>query len=531
MAWVLVRLKLALLRAGLETAGIHGRLGAALALVLGLAFGFLGGFALSAARFVDPADATDVTCGGLALLFVIWVLGPIVAAASDGTLDPDRLSPFPLTRAQLIPGLLLGALVGFGGLVSVLCLAGTFVGMAPASPLVVVTVVALVLHLLLCAAASRLVATAISGAARSRRWRDVALVAGPLVAVGINVGLQLVSRSFGESATGRQIGGLGPLRTTGRILGGPAALAVGMAREGRSLEAFAALLLAAVLLVTLLVGWAIALERVMTSDGGSRTRTSDRSSPLRPRVVAWLLPAGRLGAVAAKELRLAWRDPRQRVNLFGALFGAAVPLFSLRTLSSSSPRILLVAALPAFVLGTQATNQFGYDGPAHWVSVATGHDPRPELLGKNLARLLLAVPFVAGALVVLTLRVRDVDFLVPALGLAAAAYGTAVGIGNWFSVASAIPLPESRTNVFSAGNTGQGLAAAGPALASLFGSMLLLSPLAIPLLLVDARPALQVLGLVGAAVGGLAWTAGTRAALRYWRTRQPELLAVLSERA
>jgi ABC-2 type transport system permease protein len=252
--------------------------------------------------------------------------------------------------------------------------------------------------------------------------------------------------------------------------------------------------------------------------------------PLRPRLVAWL-PAGRFGAVTAKELRLLWRDPRQRVQLFGALFGALLPMFSFRLLSSGSPRIALAAAMPAFILGAQGSNQFGYDGPAHWVSVATGDDPRAELLGKNVARVLIAIPLFAVILVALSARAGDIDFALPAVGLAAAAYGTAVGIGNWFSVSAPVPMPESRTNVFSTGNSGQGLAAAGPSLATLFGSGAFLSPLVVAMIVVDSRPALQLLGLLGIVVGAAVWTVGTQASVRHWRPRQPELLARLSERA
>jgi ABC-2 type transport system permease protein len=321
-----------------------------------------------------------------------------------------------------------------------------------------------------------------------------------------------------------------PLRVAARIVGGPAALAVGMAREGRPTEAFAGLLVAGVLLLTALLGWAIALERVMTSDGGSRSNASSVMRPLRPRLVSWL-PSGRFGAVAAKELRLLWRDPRQRVQLFGALFGAVLPMFSFRVLTSSSPRIVLVAALPAFVLGAQASNQFGFDGPAHWVSVATADDPRAELLGKNVARALIALPFFVGVLALLAARAGDPDFVLPAAGLAFAAYGTAVGVGNWFSVSSPVPVPESRTNVFSSGNAGQGLAAAGPSLATLFGSAAFLSPLVAAMLVVDARSSLQLLGLVGVTIGAGVWVLTTTAAIRRWRPRQPELLARLSERS
>jgi hypothetical protein len=226
-----------------------------------------------------------------------------------------------------------------------------------------------------------------------------------------------------------------------------------------------------------------------------------------------------------------WRDPRQRVALFGVVFAAAVPVFSLRALASTSPRIVLLAAVPAFILGTQSTNQFGFDGPAHWVSLATGDDPRPELVGKNLARLLVAVPAFALALLGLSIRAGSSEFLLPTIGLGAAAFGIALGSGNWFSVTSPVPQPDSRSNVFSAGNTGQGLAAAGPALGVLFGGALVVAPLVLAVFAAGhSAPALRVLAVLGVGLGVAAWRVGVAVAVRRVRDRQPELLAKLSAR-
>jgi ABC-2 type transport system permease protein len=321
------------------------------------------------------------------------------------------------------------------------------------------------------------------------------------------------------------------IRSVARIAGGPAALAVGFAREGRVPASLGALALGVALLAAILWGWAVALDRALTSGRGSGVRPGRTPRPLRPRLLPFL-PTGRMGAVAAKELRLTWRDPRQRVALFGIVFAAAVPVFSLRALSSTSPRVLLLAAMPAFILGTQATNQFGFDGPAHWVSVATGDDPRPELTGKNLARFLIAAPCFVLAVVGLSLRAGSIEFVVPAVGLASAGFGIAMGLGNWFSVTSPVPLPDSRANVFSAGNTGQGLAAAGPALAVLFGGAFLVAPLLVAIFVAGhSSVALSGLGLIGVAVGVGAWRFGTGLAVRAVRHRQPELLAELSVRA
>ncbi|HVF32766.1 MAG TPA: hypothetical protein VM933_07005 [Acidimicrobiales bacterium] len=532
MATVLVRLKLALLKAGLATAGIQGRLGAAFSLFVAVCVGLTFGAGLLAIRLLDGGAATDAASGAMGFVLAIWVLGPIVAAGSEGTLDPDRLAPFPLTRRQLMPGLLLSSLIGFGGLVSAILFLALFAAMVPASPLALVTVAGLACHLLLCAATSRLVGTLLSGATRNRRWRDVALLAGPLLALFLNVGAQLLSRSL------TNVDGSIPdpdrfdrARTIGRIAGGPAASAVGLAREGRAGAALLALAAGVALLVAVVWAWGAVLDRALTSGAGSGVRAGRAPRPLRPKLLAFL-PPGRLGAVAAKDLRLSWRDPRQRVALFGILFAAAVPVFSLRALASTSPRVVLLAALPAFILGTQSTNQYGFDGPAHWVSVATGDDPRPELVGKNLARLLIALPSFALALAGLSLRAGSVEFAVPAVGLAAAGFGIAMGLGNWFSVTSPVPLPDSAANVFSAGNTGQGLAAAGPAIAVLFGGMLLVSPLLVAIFLAGhSALVLYALGFAGIVIGVAAWRLGTSVAVRAVQHRQPELLAELSVRA
>ena len=534
MARVLVRLKLTLLRAGLASAGIQGRLGAAFSLFVAVSVGVVGGAGLLLIRLLDGPAATDVTSGALAFILAVWVLGPIVAVGSEGTLDPDRLAPFPLTRRQLMPGLLLSSLIGFGGLVSVLLLLAVLGAMAPASPLAAVVVAGLACHLLLCAALSRFVGTALSGASRNRRWRDLALLAGPVIALVLNVGLQALSRSLVEvdmTGPATDASRFDTIRSVARVAGGPAALAVGLAREGRALEAIAALTGGVVLLAAVLWGWAVVLERALTSGAGSGARQARAPRPLRPRLLPFL-PSGRMGAVAAKDLRLSWRDPRQRVALFGIVFAAAVPVFSLRALSTTSPRVVLLAALPAFILGTQSTNQYGFDGPAHWVSVATGDDPWPELVGKNLARAVIAVPCFVGALGALAARAGSLEFAVPSVGLAAAGFGIAMGLGNWFSVTSPVPLPDSTSNVFSAGNTGQGLAAAGPALAVLFGGMLLVAPLLVAIFVAGRSTAwLVVLGAVGVIVGVLAWRLGTAAAVRSVRPRQPELLVELSTRA
>lgn len=535
MVGVLVRLKLTLLRAGLRSSGVRGILGAVFSLVISVVVGVLGGATFFALRFVDNGRAaTDATAGAFALLLLVWVLGPIVAAGAEGTLEPDRLALFPLRPSELMPGLLLAALVGFGGLCTVLVLTGAIAGMAPASPLALVTVAAVVAELLLCASVSRCVSTAISGAVRSRRWRDVVLFVGPLVALSLNLTLQLVTRSVAPTDGSGRPHGSAALHAAGvvaRLLpSGPAALAIGFARDGRLLAAFAALAGALALPVVFVALWGRVLTRVLTSaSGGSGARASAGAASLVPRWLP-LLPRTRVGAVAAKELRLTWRDPRQRAAVLSATFAGLVPAISFRVLSSGDAKVVLVAALPAYVLGANTTNLYGFDGQAHWANVAAGDDARSDLLGKSLARALVALPLFLVVLGGLAAKVGDVRYVAAAFGLAAAGFGTNLGLGTIASVISPLPLPDNAANVFSAGNTGRGLAAAGPSLAVLFGGLILLAPVLVPMLVVTGTARLAGLGEFGVVYGFVGWRLGLGLAVRHSQHRQPELLEALGNR-
>jgi ABC-2 type transport system permease protein len=235
--------------------------------------------------------------------------------------------------------------------------------------------------------------------------------------------------------------------------------------------------------------------------------------------------------VAAKDLRLTWRDPRQRAALLGAMFVGFLPAFGSRVLTSTNPRLVLAAALPAYAIAATSTNLYGFDGPALWTNVAAGDDPASDLGGKNLARLVLTVPFVVVLAAVAVWRVHSVTFLVPGLALAVGAFGMNLGFADIASVVAPLPMPDNPSNVFSAGNSGRGLAAVLPSMMVLFGGLLLSVPLLVPLFK-SSSPAVLSLTSSACVLWGLGgWWAGFRFAVRRSAPRQPELLAALSARA
>lgn len=532
----MVRLKVSLLRAGLRGAGVQAKLGLAVSVAFALLFGGGAGILIAFGRLIPDRFLGDFAVGVAATMFVGWVLFPLILAAADGTLEVDKLAQFPLTRRQLMPGLLVASLIGTGGLASVLLLLGLLVAMAPASPLAMVTVVAVAVLLGQCVAASRLLTTLLSGAAKRRRWRDVAVFVGPLLAVSINVGVQLLSRGMrlhrGPPAWMRTVGDVARWLPTGIT-----ARALAAARSGDAASALGWLVLAGATLAALVALWGMATERVLTSassaGSGAQAARRRRGAGRLP-LYGWLLaplPRTRTGVVAAKELRLSWRDPRQRVALVMPILAAAAPLIGFIGGNGVSGRFVFAAALPAMVVGSGALAVYGFDGPAHWMNVAAGDDARSDLRGKVLSRLLITGALSLAAASGIAVLAGAPGAIPLTMALAVYAVGVSMGIALPFGVRYAQTLPDSTTNVFSAGNAGARMTQGGPAIAISFATMALLAPFGLGAVLTYGRPLpAAALGVVAVALGAVALHLGLSAAVRASADTQPELLEKLGRR-
>ena len=197
MAWILVRLKLRLLRNGLRGNALR-----AVAFALGCAYALGIGTAI-AAGFLSLQHRTDDLEVIVELVAVAAVLGwaalPLLGFGSDETLDPSRLALLPLSRDEMVGGLLGAALVGPAGAATTIGLAGATIALLPASPGAIVVVVAAAVQLAMCAALSRSLVTSLSAVLRSRRGRDLRIVLIALIAFAPEaLRLAIGDRSFGD---------------------------------------------------------------------------------------------------------------------------------------------------------------------------------------------------------------------------------------------------------------------------------------------------------------------------------------------
>ncbi|MFE4061842.1 transporter, partial [Streptomyces sp. NPDC059096] len=223
---VFVRLKLSLLRNGLRQSS--GRTAAYVATVV-LVLLFTAAQVLGLVLLRSTAHVGTVVVLLTAVLALGWAVMPLFFPSGDETLDPTRLVMLPLRPRPLVRALLVTSLVGLGPLFTLCLLAGSAVATAHGAGAVAVAVLAVPLALLVCVALARAVAAANIRLLTSRKGRDLAVLSGLVIAVGVQF-VNFAAQRLGDAGG---LGALDPVTGVVRWLPPAAALgAVGSVSEG-----------------------------------------------------------------------------------------------------------------------------------------------------------------------------------------------------------------------------------------------------------------------------------------------------------
>lgn len=525
MVATFVRLKLSVLGGGLRASVQQ-----AIAVVAAAALALPAATALAAWLATAPGDrgtATFALVGGVAALG--WALAPVLSFTTDETLDPARLRSAPLPRRTLATGLLAASAVGVAPVATALVLAGAAVGAARGGGALTaaVTGVALVAQVALCLLAGRLVVTALAGLLRSRRGRDLGILAiatlGPLAAVSSQVAVR-ADLSLRPEHVAWAAETLRPIP----IVWAPNAAAA--AADGRALAALGWLAATAVLLAVVAAVWMRVLEHSLTDGVGAAVTRS--SAELYPRGLRWL-PATPTTAACARELRSYAAEPQRRLSLLLVVIvpaaGLAVGVVAATTGTPTLPAgAVLVPVGVSALVGLQSLNGFAADRGGVWLPIVAGR-LRTELAGKHLASAILAVPAVLVASAGVALGAGGWH-LVPLAGVGALlVLGPLLGVGAISSVLAPWPLPRSAAGV-TGGAQGQGCAMAVLQAVAMLAMALVAAPAvaggALALLAGGAWVAVAAVAVPAYAAG--VWVAGLSAGSVLAGRHREHLLATLS---
>ncbi|MEI7033558.1 transporter [Streptomyces pratensis] len=524
---VFVRLKLTLLRNGLrQSSGRKAAFVVSLVLTLLLAAGQVLGLVLL--RGNEHAGTVVVLLTGVVALG--WAVLPLFFPSGDDTLDPTRLVMLPLRPRPLIRALLVSSMIGIGPLFTLCLVAGSVLALAHGAAGVAFGVLAVPLTMLLCVALSRAVATANVRLLNSRKGRDLAVLSGLVIAVGIqfvNFGAQRIGQSGGLSA-------LEPAADVVRWLPGASAVgAVDSASDGAYGVAVLQTFITVGALAALVWMWQRSLTRLMTSPDGSTLAAAEPSrkeSGTGRTGLSALLPEGRTATVVQRGLRYVARDPKTKAAWVTALaIGAIVPLLNALQGAGS----VYFACFAAGMLGMQMYNQFGQDTSAFWMvalTISSTRDAYVELRARALTLLLITLPYTLVVCVGTAALVGDWQSLPGALGLSFALLGAMLATGAVASALSPYSIPQD--GAFKNAVPGQ----AGLVWMSILGGMLAAALLAAPVIaltvwahLADHHDGLWLLVPAGLGYGALVGWAGLRFAAPRTANRLPEILAAVSK--
>ncbi|MGW0035028.1 transporter [Streptomyces sp. NPDC003314] len=525
---VFVRLKLSLLRNGLRQSG-----GRTAAYVVSAVFGalFAAGMVLSFVLLRGNADAGTVAVLLTGMVALSWAVMPLFMPGGDETLDPSRLVMLPLLPRPLVRALLVASLVGIGPVLTLFLAFGAALSVAHGAAGTVVAVLAVPLTTVTCVALSRAVAAANIRLLTSRKGRDLALLSGLVIAVGIQV-VNFAAQRLSEP------GGLGAIEPAASVLGWlpPAAAiaAVDAASSGDHAVAAVRLLITAAGLAGLLYWWRRSLVRLMVEPDGSTIGASPeagvRGKDGGTGLLGRMLPGGRTGAVMERSLRYVWRDPKTKAAWVTSLaLGLIVPVFNALQGAGS----IYWACFASGMLGMLMYNQFGQDTSAFWMvaqTISTPADAYAELRARMLALLAVTLPFTVLVTVLTAAVLGDWGRLAEGLGLAFGLLGAMLATGAVASAAYPYSIPQDSgyKNVVP----GQ----AGLAWISIFGGMVAAAVLCAPLIgaavylhVTDHHSLLWLLLPAGALYGALLVWAGLRTAAPRTADRLPEILAAVSK--
>ncbi|GAB3265610.1 transporter [Arthrobacter pigmenti] len=485
---------------------------------LGLMTGVIAG--LVALSFADAELARTVVVLGGSALILGWMVIPLVAGGVDMTLDPARFVTFSVPMNKLLAGLMLAGLVGVPGFITLLASLAT-VGTWWRQPLsLVAALVCAVVAVFTCIVLSRLVTSATTSLAASRRFKDVSGIVAfiPLILLGpiigsVATGLESAQSFLPELAVTLSWTPLGAVWAV------PAELALGA--YGPAVLKF---LIAVATLAALAWLWKVSMASALVTPAHSavsRKQAGDLGFFSR-------FPATPTGAVAARALTYWIRDPRYGASL---IMVPVLPVLLLFIGNENGLGILnFLGPITAVLLAWSISADVSYDNTAFWTHVSTGVGGAADRAGRVIACMVFALP-VSLLFVVVPLWINDDWALLPAiLGLTFGVLFTGLGLSSVVSARYTYAVPAPGESPFKT-PPGSGVRTVVVQLVGWLAMAALISP-ELVLALIAVLGGQQLFGWLalgcGLVLGVVFLLLGVRIGGKWYDRRAPELLLAVT---
>jgi ABC-2 type transport system permease protein len=362
---------------------------------------------VSAFGYLLPADifhANNVLFYILFGLYFIWTWLPLVQFSVNEGLDITKLRQYPLTRLEIMSGLLFSTLLDIPTLAVIVLFIGILIGWSTSLLSAILLTGILLLAYIHSIGLSQLLLMSLLGALQSRRWRDLSLVLFAAFGMSCSLIFQLIPRLGIQNADGLVAFFNYDIGSWLQFLPpGMAVRAISAIYTGDFLWAIIWSLFLLVALVPLFWAWGFILDRALASSEESSGQTRKRrqqikSSDANNEVIGLAaVPGGRVFSflplavqgILIKDLRYFWRDPQfKRIMITTLYWVGLIIVFSLQENNNRTPTqiggyFIYLAVL--FTVLSLSMNMFGYEGAAITTLGLFPVRPSHLFIGKNIA--------------------------------------------------------------------------------------------------------------------------------------------------
>lgn len=369
----------------------------------------------------------------------LWIMLPL-AYGGRRDLDVRKFQLLPVRPIALAVGLASTFIISPGAWLTAaaaVVLSASFPDAAANLPLLTLSGLALVL---MCVVTGQVVSTGADLLGRQRHARDLlTIMTFGLAAVPVALFFLLRSH-YADPAGGAAVDGV--FVWVPPAWPGVALAAAGRGQTGVALAALGGSLVVMGLAVWL---WTAFLSRAVLAQDSSTHRASGHTDPFA-RFATWL-PKNRRGAVAALELRLLWREPARLPSviistlIFAGMF--VVIAAALFDIGAAKMAVFGVCAVSFIVVGRRL-NEIGSHSSALWMNVVARGRAADDLIGRDLASVIIDLPVLLIALAAIAIYRGEVTYVLPAFSFGAASLVAAYAGMRVFNVTMARGEPSSK---------------------------------------------------------------------------------------
>ena len=446
--------------------------------------------------YSPPIQQATVVIGGVTLTLG-WFLLPLVATGIEPTIDPLKLSAFPIPVGRLMLAMTLVGATWVPGIVTFLASMATALTWRQTPIAALLALLCGVIATLSCIVGSRLAASLTANLVSGRRIRNrlVVLMAGVLILFGPVVLAVAIGLGTPDPVPGTAtVLGFTPFGAVWSVPG-----EVAMGHPGIAALEFG---IAVVTLALLVVIWRASLLASYRARGGGLSTRQLGAGRLGLFAV---VPATPAGAIAARSLLYWARDARfARQLILVPLMPALIIVLSL--LVHATGLVYAAAPIVAGLLPLTLFAVISYDGTAYAQHLATGVRGIDDRIGRAAALLAFALPSVVVVAIVSIAFVGETRVLPAVFGISIGVLLSGLAVISVSSASIVVPVARAGRNPFAA--------QPGSGMTSVVGSYAVTAVtigLAIPELvlgIVSLAVGSALLGWLALAVGAL-WGAGS----------------------